>query len=291
MKLFFKKISLQQTFNARGFSLIEVTTALLILAIIGTSVLVVVNRAIESVIDSQLKMEAFELARENMENILASSSVKESIEYGISEINPDIEWETAIENFYEPTTNRMWIRARCSVSYFDSKDAEQKVELEHWLTSLSKQQMLQILEQEQRRKAYEMGLMSQDEFEGSGEVDIELLYAQSLIGQEISYVKEDGSIGTMVVEDVEIVDGEIVMNPGEDSVPLEAVPDIETKLDDYEEKHPELVEEDIDTKPESDEYADPYEAILGPVPDGYDSWYDVPFNLVWKRYMEIDNSK
>ena len=62
MKLCFKKNSPGKTFKARAFSLIEVTTALLILAIIGASVLVVVNRAIDAVIDNQLKMEAFELA-------------------------------------------------------------------------------------------------------------------------------------------------------------------------------------------------------------------------------------
>ena len=40
-----------------------------------------------------------------------------------------------------------------------------------------------------RRKAYEMGLMSLEEYEGGLDVDIELIYAQSLIGQEISYIK------------------------------------------------------------------------------------------------------
>lgn len=288
MKLFFKKILMPNTFKARGFSLIEVTTAILILAIIGTSVLVVVNRAIDTVIDSQLKMEAFELARENMENILAATSVKESIEYGVSNINPGIQWETVIENFYEPTTARMWIRARCSASYFDNKEDEQKVELEHWLTSLSKQQMLQIIEQEKRRRAYEMGLISLKEFEDTGEVDIELLYAQSLIGQEISYIKEDGSEGTMVVKDVEVVDGEVVVNPGEDSVPLEAVPDIDDKIEIFEEEHPELVEPE--PEPESDDYDDdPYG--LGPPPEGYDSWNDpeIPFSVIWKRVMEVYN--
>ena len=285
MKLCFKKNSPGKTFKARAFSLIEVTTALLILAIIGASVLVVVNRAIDAVIDNQLKMEAFELARENMENILAASSIKESIEYRVSNINPGIQWEAVIENFYEPATARMWIRALCSASYFDSKDEEQKIELEHWLTSLSKQQMLQILEQEKRKKAYEMGFISLEEYEGEDEVDIELIYAQSLIGQEISYLKEDGSVGTMVVEDVQVVDGEIVMNAGENSVPLEAVPDIETKLDDYEAEHPELVEEDTDTEVQKND--DPYG--LGPPPEGYDSWNDpkIPFSVVWKRFMEV----
>lgn len=284
MKWSFNKIMPHKNYAASAFSLVEVSVALLILAIITSSVLVVMNRSIDSVIDSRSKIEAFELARENMERLLASSSVKEQIEYGISDTNPDIQWETVIENFYEPATKRMWIRAVCSASYTDSKDEEQKVELQHWLTSLSKKQMLQILEQEKRKKAYEMGLMSLDEYESGQEVDIELLYAQSLVGQEISYVKEDGSVGTMVVEDVKVVDGEIVMNPGENSVPLENVPDIETKLDNYEAEHPELLEE-----PQAQENDDPHG--LGPVPQGYQSWDEVPFDILWKHVMEMLNSK
>ena len=153
MKWFFNKIMPHKNSVAAAFSLVEVAVALLILAIITSSVLVVMNRCIDSVINSRSKIEAFELARENMERLLASSSVKEQIEYGTSETNPDMQWETVIENFYEPTTKRMWIRAICSASYTDSSDEEQKVELEHWLTSLSKQQMLQILAQDKRKKA------------------------------------------------------------------------------------------------------------------------------------------
>ena len=286
MKWFFNKIMPHKNSVAAAFSLVEVAVALLILAIITSSVLVVMNRCIDSVINSRSKIEAFELARENMERLLASSSVKEQIEYGISETNPDMQWETVIENFYEPTTKRMWIRAVCSASYTDSSDKEQKVELEHWLTSLSKQQMLQILEQEKRKKAYEMGLMSLEEYENGEGVDIELLYAQSLIGQEISYAKEDGSIGTMLVKDIEVNDdGEIVFNPGENSVPLENVPDIETKLDDYEKENPELTEDE--SQPQENE--DPYG--LGPPPEGYDSWDDpeIPFDVIWKRFMEKRN--
>ena len=290
MKLLFKKISLHKSF--RAFSLIEVTAALLILAIIGASVMVVINRCIDSVIDSQLKMEAFELARENMEKLLASVSVKETIEYGISGINQEIQWETVVESFYEPITSRMWIRALCSASYVDSKDEEQKVELEHWLTSLNREQMLLILEQEKRKKAYEMGLLSLEEYEGEDEVDIELSYAQSLIGQEISYVKDDGSVGTMVVEDIKVVDGEVIMGGGKESVPLESVPDVDGKIDKYVEENPDVI------KPETDggelgpgEYDDddPYRQWLGDPPPPYKTWLDVPFDIIWKHAMEKHN--
>ena len=242
------------------------------------------NRCIDSVIDGRLKTEAFELARENMEKLLASSSVKEQVEFGISDTNPDMKWETVIENFYEPVTKRMWIRAICSASYADSKDEEQKVELQHWLTSLSKKQMLQILEQEKRKKEYEMGMMTLDEYENGQGVDIELSYAQSLIGQEISYIKEDGSTGTMIVEDVKVVDGEVIMNPSGNPVPLENVPDLDTKVDTYEAERPEPAEE-----PQVQEDNDPYG--LGPPPEGYPDWPSVPFDILWKHVMEMQNSK
>ena len=283
MKLLFNKISLRK--KSRAFSLIEVTTALLILALIGTSVMVVINRCIDSVIDSQLKMEAFELARENMEKLLGSLSVKETVEYGISSVNPEIEWETVVESFYEPITSRMWVRGLCSASYVDSKGEDQKVELEHWLASLTRQQVLLILEQEKRKKAYEMGLLSLEEYEGGDGVDVELSYAQSLVGQEISYVKEDGSVGTMVVKDVKVVDGEVVMGGDEqESVPLEKVPDVDTKIDDYVEKHPDIIESEPG-EPEPDDYN----------PDGIleegETLDDLTFEELWKRIMEQHNSK
>jgi prepilin-type N-terminal cleavage/methylation domain-containing protein len=86
----------------RGFTLIEVSVALVILGMISATVLVVVNRAMDTVAAWQTKMEAFEVARENMEKVLAQSSVTDKVEYGTSEKYPDINWETTIESFYEP---------------------------------------------------------------------------------------------------------------------------------------------------------------------------------------------
>jgi len=138
----------------RGFTLIEVTVALIILGMITATVLVVVNRAIDTVVLWQTKMQAFDVARENMEKILGQSAVSDSVEYGISEENPDITWETTVESFYEPITNNMWVRAVCSAEFTDDNGEEQKIELTHWLTSLSKEQVLQILEQKQREEEY-----------------------------------------------------------------------------------------------------------------------------------------
>ena len=134
----------------KGFSLPEVMTAVIILGLTCSSVLVVIDRCVTSARESALRMRAFEVARENMENLLASPSVKESVEYGQSEKYPDIEWQTVVETFYEPITARMWIRGVCSAKYLDSDQQEQTVELTHWLTDVTKDQLLQIEQRDEK---------------------------------------------------------------------------------------------------------------------------------------------
>ncbi len=128
----------------KAFSLVEVLMAVAILGLTCSSVLVVIERCVASATESALRMRAFEVARENMEQLLASATVKESVEYGQSEKYPDIGWQTVVETFYEPITARMWIRGVCSAQYFDSDEQEQSVELTHWLTDLTKEQLLQV---------------------------------------------------------------------------------------------------------------------------------------------------
>ena len=132
------------TTRKKAFSLVEVLMAVAILALTCSSVLVVIERCVASAAESALRMRAFEVARENMEQLLASATVKESIEYGQSEKYPDIGWQTVVETFYEPITARMWIRSVCSAQYTDSEEQEQNVELTNWLTDLTKEQLLQI---------------------------------------------------------------------------------------------------------------------------------------------------
>ncbi|MHC4104212.1 MAG: type IV pilus modification PilV family protein [Planctomycetota bacterium] len=143
MKYFSKKI-----LNKPAFTLVEVLAALSILALISSSVLVVINRSVTSGADSALRMQAFEVARENMEKLLALPAVQETVEYGESEIYPEITWETVVETFYEPITSRMWLRGVCSTQYIDSEGQEQTVELTHWLTDLSKNQLLDVMSRE-----------------------------------------------------------------------------------------------------------------------------------------------
>ena len=77
--------------------MVEVVAAMVLLSIILSSVMVLMNRYVDSVIDMQLREQAFELARGNMELLLAETKLSDITEFGTSEINPDIEWETLVE--------------------------------------------------------------------------------------------------------------------------------------------------------------------------------------------------
>jgi prepilin-type N-terminal cleavage/methylation domain-containing protein len=147
-----------KTFYVRkkAFSLVEVLMAVAILGLTCSSVLIVIDRCVDSAAKSALRMQAFEVARENMENLLALATVKESIEYGQSEKYPDIGWQTVVETFYEPITARMWIRGVCSAQYNDPNGQEQTIELTNWLTDLTKEQLLQL----EKRDEDELGDMA-----------------------------------------------------------------------------------------------------------------------------------
>jgi len=143
MKYFSKK-----RLSKPAFTLVEVMTALSILALISSSVLVVINRCVTSGADSALRMQAFEVARENMERLLSLPSVEENAEYGESEKYPEITWQTVVETFYEPINSRMWLRGVCSAEYIDSEGQLQTVELTHWLSDLTKDQLLDVMSRE-----------------------------------------------------------------------------------------------------------------------------------------------
>jgi prepilin-type N-terminal cleavage/methylation domain-containing protein len=132
-----------------AFTLVEVMTALVILAIISSSVLVVINRCMASAADSALRMQTFEVARDNMETLLSRDSVNEMVEYGSSDKHPEIQWKTVVETFYEPVTEQMWVRAICSAEYADTAGDVQTIELTHWLTGLTREQLIQMIKQEQ----------------------------------------------------------------------------------------------------------------------------------------------
>lgn len=129
--------------------MLEVLTALAILALASSSVLVVIDRCVSATADSALRLEAFKLAREKMEEVLVRDSVEESVDSGTSDAYPDLTWQTVVEAFPEPVNGEMWVRAVCSAEYIDSKDETQKVELVHWIAALSDQQTDAIMTDEQ----------------------------------------------------------------------------------------------------------------------------------------------
>ena len=159
----------------QAFSLPEVIVALVILALVSSSVLVVINRCMASAADSALRMQAFEVARENMEKLLTSDSVAEKAEYGTSDKYPQIQWQTTVEAFYEPVTVRMWAQAICSAEYTDSTGQQQTVELTHWLTDLTKKEMLEILQQQQEKLSAEQVIETIEEAAKYAGVDVETI--------------------------------------------------------------------------------------------------------------------
>ncbi len=142
--------------NAAGLSLIETVTALVILSIISTGVFVVIDRCINAASDTALKVQAFEVARENMEKLLGRESVQEKLEYGISERYPDIQWETRVEPFNDSASNRMWARAVCLAEYTDAMGETQQVNMTHLLTDLSATEAQRVLEREEELRRMEM---------------------------------------------------------------------------------------------------------------------------------------
>lgn len=136
-----------QCHNDNGFTLLEVVGAIALLAIVVSTVLVVTNNCMITAMDTKAKMDAFNIARENMELVLSKSVIEEFVEYGYDEINPDIEWETEVKSFTEPVSSNMWIQATCSASYTNSNSERQIVELTHWVTGLSEAEMKKIRDQ------------------------------------------------------------------------------------------------------------------------------------------------
>jgi hypothetical protein len=170
--------------------LVETVTALTILAFFTSGVLVVIDRCLTSAADMRLRMHAFEVARENMEKLLAAESLKESVENGESEKYPDIKWRTTVETFYEPVTSRMWIRGVCTAEYEDSKAEEQTVELTHWLTDLTREQLLELAKRDQQ----EQGAMTDQLIET-------LEDAAEYVGVDVETIEKWVNNGLLVTDD------------------------------------------------------------------------------------------
>ncbi len=140
----------------RGFTVVEVSAALIVLGIIFSSVLVIFNDATTSISESRIRMEAFEIARDNMERVLTQTSVGEIADYGISEQNPNIEWELRVEPFSDPSGSGTWVKAISSATYPDSNDQPKTLELTCWLGRVSKEIADQMMK-DRMRDYNEMG--------------------------------------------------------------------------------------------------------------------------------------
>ncbi len=159
-----------------GFTLVEVITALAILALASSSVLLVIDRCVSSASNSALRLEAFELARENLEKILISDTAEETVDYGTSDKFPDISWQTIVEGFPEPVTGQMWVRAVCSAEYVDSTGEKRTIELVHWLSPLTDQQAGLLVDQQEIEKlGLEQLLKTDEEAAGYAKVDTDTL--------------------------------------------------------------------------------------------------------------------
>lgn len=162
--------------GAGGFSLLEVLTALGILALVSSSVLLVINRCLGATADSAMRLEAFQLARGNLEKILVSDSVEEMAEYGTSDEYADISWQTVVEGFPDPVTGGLWARAVCSAEYLDSTGETQTVELVHWIAELTDEQAGQLVQEEdlEQLEAEQLILIVEDAADYAG-VDSETI--------------------------------------------------------------------------------------------------------------------
>jgi type II secretory pathway pseudopilin PulG len=137
-----------RSLRAGAFTLLEVITSLAILALASSSVLLVIQRCVATAANSAFQTVAFEMARENMEKLLASEPLSEQVEYGTSERYPNITWRTVVEAFSEPVAGQMWLRAVCSAEYTDATGQTQTVQLVHWITTLTDQQAEELLDDE-----------------------------------------------------------------------------------------------------------------------------------------------
>ena len=140
--------------TGKGFTLMEMAAALVIIALMTTSVVVVMNQCIGRTTNYKLRAAAFRIARDNMEKLLNTKTMSESAEFGVSDLNPEIQWETVVEVFNEPIGSAMWLQARSSASYMDTNGEQQTIEFTQWLTGLTGTQQNLVKDQKKREEEY-----------------------------------------------------------------------------------------------------------------------------------------
>jgi prepilin-type N-terminal cleavage/methylation domain-containing protein len=174
----------------KAFSLIEVLAALVILAFVASSVMIVIDRSLCAASDSELQMQAFETARENLELLLCKTTVELTSEYGISSKYPGIRWQTVVETFFEPITAMMWLRGVCRADYTNSKNQTQTVELSNWICGLSNMELLQVMWQQEANKTTDQLLNSIEQAAAYAAVDVNTI--EQWLNNDLC-VTEDGA--------------------------------------------------------------------------------------------------
>jgi len=245
-----------------GFGLAEVVAALVILGFFSSGMMVVINRCTAWAANSAMRMQAFEIARENMEKLLSLNSVEEVSEGGDSEKYPEIRWQTNVETFYEPVTSRMWVRAVCSTQYDDADGEEQTIELEHWLTNISKEQLLEIMARDEKDKERLAGQVFET-------IEEAALYA----GVAVETIEEWIDKGLVPLDDGTIPKHNLDVFVDNDGNP--PAEEIQSQI----ETEAELRAQQQDTPDEQD-----------PISDGDDSWLDEIDPTTGMTHREIEEN-
>lgn len=133
--------------NRKAYTLVEAMAALLVMGIVVSGVVVTITNCLDSMIDMRLENSAVDLARENMEYILAKNDAFEFYDSGVDEYNPDLDWETGFEVSTYPNTSDMWVRAFSNAGYYCTDGEYKTVEFESWIVRLTDEQQQQYQDQ------------------------------------------------------------------------------------------------------------------------------------------------
>jgi prepilin-type N-terminal cleavage/methylation domain-containing protein len=189
------KSKLRRRVQAGGFTLLEILCALGILSLICSSAMVIMGNNKNSSYDVTMRLRAFEVAREHMEQMLVADTIEEYTEFGTSEKYPAIEWENTIETFYAPFEGQTWARARSIARYTSMDDtatefADQEIELEHWLCPVKEADMAALDQLDGGPSGLLETIEQAAEFSGVGEQEVTTWLENGMVQTEEGYFIE-----------------------------------------------------------------------------------------------------
>lgn len=134
--------------------MVEALTALVIVGFTCGTVLIVINNSLDSMSDQESRLRAIDVARENIESLLAQTSLKEFSETGLSDLYPDIEWSRGIEVVEFQGTSDLWMKAFSTANFYNTDNELEEIEFINWLAPLTDQQQKQVLQDRQKEDEY-----------------------------------------------------------------------------------------------------------------------------------------